>query len=103
MLISTVKPLGRFSQQPWEIRRYRLDYTEALGDTETIVTPTFLVDPTSTTPFAITNAAVDVTGKFLVFYASGGEDGTSYQVSVRVVTSAGQQFEDEVEFLIEER
>jgi|WetSurMetagenome_2_1015567.scaffolds.fasta_scaffold1199208_2 hypothetical protein len=103
MLVSVEKPLGRFTQQPWEKKRYKVNYTQALGETELLVTPSFVIDNVTVTPFVIDTAAVDSTGKYLLFYASGGEDGQRYKVSVRMITSAGQKFEDEVEFFIEER
>lgn len=103
MLISTEKPIGRFCQQPWERRRYRVNYTNALGDSELAVTPTFVIDTETDPALVVDSAAVDPTGKYLVFYVSGGVSGTTYKVSVRMETSAGQKFEDEVDFFIEER
>lgn len=103
MLISVEKPLGRFEQQPWEKKRYRINYTKSLGDSETAVTPTFLVDTETDPALVVDGAAIDATGKYLVFFVSGGVTDTRYKVSVRMVTSAAQRFEDEIEYFIKER
>lgn len=104
MLVSVNKPIGRFVQQPWEVRRYRVEYTKNLAENELLSTSEFVVSPTSEpTPLSITNAVIDPTGKNLIFFVGGGEDGIRYKLSVRVITSAGQKIEDEIELLVEER
>lgn len=103
MLVSVEKPIGRFFQQPWEIKRYRVDFTLNLGDNEIVSLLSFLVDNTTSPPLDVTNAAIAPEGKEITFFVGGGLSGNSYKVTIRTTTTVGQRFEDEIEFVIQER
>lgn len=103
MLVSVEKPIGRFFQQPWEKKRYLVNYDKNLGDNETISLIQFLIDQATVPPLVVSNGAIAPDGKQITFYAEGGLSPTTYKVSVRVTTSSGQKFEDEVQFVIQER
>lgn len=103
MLASAEKPIGRFFHQPWEVKRYRVDYSKNLVSSEVLQTVEYVVDTTTSPPLAVSNSAVAPDGLSVTFFVGGGVDGQTYKVSVRVTTNAGQKFEDEIEFVIEER
>jgi hypothetical protein len=103
MLVSVTKPIGRFFQQPWEVKRYRIDYTKELAEDEIISLLAFVVDNVTTPPLAVTNGAIAPDGDQVTFFVGGGLTGNTYKVSARVTTNAGQQFEHELEFVIQER
>lgn len=97
---------GVFAQAPEEKRRYILDYTLTLSEGETvasIVTPISITQTfgaTPVTPFTVTSVVIGPGGLQVVFYASGGEDGTEFEVQFLANTSAGQIVEDVVKFTI---
>lgn len=94
--------LGRYRQRPGDIRRRQINYHDFLesGETITGVTPT--VTPITDVPLVVSGIVVDVGGRKFAYIVSGGEDGVSYDVSLRVVTSAGQRQNDTIGFDIEE-
>jgi hypothetical protein len=103
MLISVEKPIGRFFQQPWEVKRYRVKYGKNLGDNEIVSNLEFVIDNVTTPALVINNGAIAPDGDQITFFASGGLDKNTYKVSVRVTTNMGQKFEDEIQFVIRER
>lgn len=102
MLVNAERIVARFEQQPWEKKRYRVDFRDHLADGETILTPTFVVSPTTTTPLAIENIAIAPEANQLVMFISGGEDGTLYRITMRTTTSDLQRLEDEIEVQVRE-
>jgi hypothetical protein len=103
MLISVEKPIGRFFSQPYELKRYLVSYSQNLGENELLSGVSFVIDTTTVPPFTVTNAAIAPDGKQITFFAGEGLTGTTYKVSVRVTTNAGQRFEDEIQFEVSER
>lgn len=98
---------GVFTQAPEEKRRYILDYTLTLSAGETITsisTPISITQTdgaTSVSPFIITSVVIAPGGLQVTFFASGGDDGTEFEVQFLANTSAGQIIEDVVQFTIE--
>lgn len=92
--------LGRYKQHPADVRRRMLDYTDFLesGETITGVAPT--VSPTTDTPLVVGNVVIDSGGKKFAYRVSGGEDGISYSVTMKVTTTS-QVKNDDVDFDIE--
>lgn len=103
MLVSVEKPIGRFFQQPWEKKRYRVNYSKNLGENETISQVSFVVDTTTNPALVVSNGAIAPDGDQVTFFIEGGLSPTTYKVSVRITTSAGQKFEDEIQFVVQER
>ncbi len=76
--------LGRFSKQSTETLDYDVDYTDwFVGRTDT--PSTF----TSTAEAGITIVSSSLSGKVVKTILSGGTDGSSYKVTVRLTTSSG--------------
>lgn len=95
--------LDRYRQQPSELRRREVDYTDWLADDETIESPVVTsVTPTTSPTFDLDSVTVDPTGKIVEYFAGGGLSGTDYVVMIRITTSDGQVREDEVEITVEE-
>lgn len=98
---------GVFTQAPEEKRRYILDYTLTLSAGETITsisTPISITQTdgaTSISPFVITSVIIGPGALQVIFFASGGDDGTEFEVQFLANTSAGQIIEDVVQFTIE--
>lgn len=103
MLVAVEKPIGRFFHQPWEAKRYRVDYGKNLVTSEVIQGVEYLIDVATSPPLAVSNSAIAPDGKSVTFFVGGGVDGQTYKVSVRATTNAGQKFEDEIEYVIQER
>lgn len=98
---------GVFQQAPEEKRRYILDYALTLSSGETITSMTTPISITqefgasTVAPFVINGVTVGPGSTQVVFYASGGDDGTEFEVQFLANTSAGQIIEDVVKFTIE--
>lgn len=95
--------LGTFRKTPVERKRYLLDYTDWLDTTETVLTKTFTVSPsTGVDPMQAEGDAIVVGGKQVSFFASHGDSGTTYTVDVVITTSAGQTKEDQLSFIVKD-
>jgi hypothetical protein len=95
--------LGRYRQQPGEKRKRGIDYTDFLEDEEEITNVTAEVTPEDeTSPFLITTIAIDPDGKEWMYFAEGGNAGTTYSVLFTVTTNGGQRKQDTIEFDVEE-
>lgn len=91
---------GRFQQTVSEVKRYELDYTDQLASGETVVSIAVNVTSPSgaSTMLTINNVAITPAGNQAVFYASGGQDLSSYEVQFLATTTLTQVFEDVVAF-----
>ena len=88
--------LGKYFKAPIDRKRYTISYSDWLDTGELVSTVTFEVTPTDAPPVVIDGIAVDPDGKGIVFYASGGVDGTSYKALATMTSSGGQTKEDTV-------
>jgi hypothetical protein len=102
MLVNAERIIGRFEQQPYEVKRYRVDFRNALTTGETISSPTFVVSPITIPPVQVLNVAVAPEGDQLVMFLSGGVDATTYRINMRTETSDNQKLEDEIELNVTE-
>lgn len=102
MLVNAERIIARFEQQPYEQKRYRVDFRDHLADGETILTPTFVVSPVTVPPLEVVNLAIAPDGDQLIMFITGGVDGTLYRITMRTVTSDTQRLEDEIEVTIRE-
>lgn len=102
MLVNAERIIARFEQQPYEQKRYRVDFRDHLADGETILTPSFIISPVTVPPLEVVNLAIAPEANQLVMFFTGGVDGTTYRVTMRTVTSDTQKLEDEIEVSIRE-
>ena len=92
--------LGKFAKSPQERKRYTIDYTDWLETAETISTALYTVREV-TSPALVVDAQSILTGnKKVSFYVSGGDDGDTYDVEIKITTSTGQVKEDVVVFAV---
>lgn len=92
--------LAKFSKTPDERKRYTVDYTDWLETSETVASATYAVRE-ATTPALVVDAQSILSGnKKVSFYVSGGDDGETYNVEVKITTSTGQVKEDVVIFAV---
>lgn len=97
---------GRFEQAPEEKRRYILNYNLTLSEGETVtsmnVPPvTQIFGRATVAPLVIDGVIIGPGNTQVVFYASGGDDQTEFEVQFLATTSAAQVIEDVVSFSIE--
>lgn len=97
---------GRFTQAPEEVRRYILNYTLTLSQGETIsslvvnsITQVF--GKTTVAPFVVNNIVIGPGSTQVVYFVSGGDDQTDYEVQFLATTSVGQVIEDVVYYSIQ--
>lgn len=98
---------GRFSQAPEEKRRYILNYSLTLSEGEVIssmavsvISQTF--GKVSVAPFVISGVAIGPSPfTSVVFYASGADNNTIWEIEFLATTSVGQIIEDVIEFTID--
>lgn len=92
--------LAKFLKEPGERKRYVLDYSEWLEDSETITGVSFSVTPSGSLvvdSYSIGSPATDV-----AFFVSSGTDGVSYTVEAQITTSVGQIREDQITYAVKE-
>lgn len=89
--------LGKFAQTPNEVKRYTITYEDWLDDDETVVGVELLPSAVALEVIAF---AISGNGKLVSYFIGGGDDGVTYELLVRVVTSAGQTKEDLVLYVV---
>lgn len=102
MLVNQERIIGRFEQQPWERKRYRVDFRQNLMEGEIILVPVFDASPVTPVPLTVSDVVVVPDGKQIIMFISGGEDGFTYRLRMRTTTNDGQNLEDEIEVRIRE-
>lgn len=94
--------LGRYRQHPNDRRLRELNYDDFLENGEVITSVAASVSPATDTPFVVGTFTIDVGGRKVAYFSSGGEHGQTYEVTFNVQTSASQRKNDTVEFDVEE-
>lgn len=89
--------LGTATKQPIERFSYTIDYSDALTAGDNIETAVATV-----TPAGLTIDNVGVNDPVVRFWASGGENGVVYKVTITTTTADGRIFQDEIAFKIKE-
>jgi hypothetical protein len=88
-------PLDTFEKQPYEEFFITVDFSQVLGATETIASATCIVTDLATgaDESAIMCDSPDIVGQTVLVMVKAGTTSSSYNVSVRIVTSLSQKFE----------
>lgn len=94
-----------FQQTPNEKQRYLLNYALDLSTGEAVTSmavPVVANTPGQkiTVPLLVNGLIIGPGGQQVVFYASGGDNGNTYEVQFLATTTAGQIKEDVVKFRI---
>lgn len=93
--------LGTFTKSPVERKRYAVDYTDWLENTETLSSATFSIAPNADpASLEINEHVIDAAGKLLTIFVNAGVTGVSYIATVQVETSDGQIKEDQIVFVV---
>ncbi|TXH19355.1 MAG: hypothetical protein E6R03_00690 [Hyphomicrobiaceae bacterium] len=90
--------LGKFTKTPVDRKRYSIDYSDWLDDTEVIQSVTFEVTPTTASPLVVDGDQINPDGKGVTFYVSGGLDGTTYKVLPTMTSAGGQIRKDSIQY-----
>lgn len=90
--------LDTYTKQPAEVLDYDIDYTDWLETGDTIASKTV----TAETGLTVDSSAIWGASKKVKVWISGGTNGTTYKVTVTIVTVAGCTKEDEFRMKIKE-
>lgn len=90
--------IGKFVKEPWERKRYTIDYTDWLDDLEQVQSVDFSTDVVDDYPVQVDTWAIMTGGLLVQIYVSGGVGGTDYVIDVRMQTNMGQRKEDSILF-----
>lgn len=97
-------PLARYIKTSVERKRYEIDYSGWLDTAETISQVEFATNTPATavqtSPLYVDASSISEDGLSIVFFASFGDDGVTYQLDVRITTSGGQYKEDTITFQV---
>lgn len=93
-------PLGKFIKTPNEVKRYSIDYSNWLDTGEYLSAVSFTVTPTATVPLAATASSLGSSATSMTYSVSGGDDGGTYEIVVKVTTTQGQVKEDAVLYVV---
>ena len=95
--MSNVTAPQRLLKQPSEVRKYSMDFSNLLGGSESILTSGVYPQVTSELinggPSDLSITSEQVEGNTVSFFCSGGSDGKSYRIEVKIATNADQIFE----------
>jgi hypothetical protein len=91
--------IGNFRKAPADRKRYVVDYTDWLNDDETL-TSVMATGNVVEDDFYVDGFVVDTGEKEIIFYVSGGIDGSEYAVVITVETSLQQTKQDYVTFKV---
>lgn len=95
--------LASFRQDPDERLQYTLDYSQWLGDSESVSSMSFSVEvisPVGSAPIVMDGYSIDGGGKKIFFLIKGGVDQAQYKLHATMTSSAGQIKEDAVLYKI---
>jgi hypothetical protein len=92
--------IARFRKSAIERKQYTVDYTSWLETAEQIESIAITATPASDPVLEADGAFVLPSGKGVAFYLQGGINGTTYSISLVVVTSTGQVKEDVVQIQV---
>jgi hypothetical protein len=98
-----VSRLANFRQDPDERIQYTLDYSQWLGDGETVSSMSFSVEvisPTGAVPIVMDGYSIDGGGKKVFFFVKGGDDQSQHKLHALMESSAGQVKEDAILYKI---
>jgi hypothetical protein len=95
-----MRSIGKFVKAPEERKRYSIDYSDWLSDSELILGVTFEVTPSDGSTAVVDAIAVTPGGSGVAFYVSAGDDGVTYTVLATATTSGGQIKEDMILFIV---
>lgn len=86
---------GTITKQSWDEWNTSVDFSDALSESETIVSATVTVTPKgATTDLTATMAGTpSISDGVVICLIKGGTTGNTYNVSYRAVTSGSQKFE----------
>ena len=84
--------LGTVRQQSREKKAYSIDYSEALDAGDGVEQ----IEACFAEPDALVADPVLVSGSRARIWVSGGVDGQTYKITIRVLTSGGEILEDEL-------
>lgn len=92
--------LGKFVKSPDEAKRYKIDYVNWLDTSEYVSSATFATISTNTGTITCVPDTIGATDTSLSYFVTGGNAGQTYEVRVRMITSANQVKEDTIQFQI---
>lgn len=100
--------LDKFKKQPDEILKYQIDYSEWLGDTETITvvsTAVTLLNPEADDvgePTLSVGVSSIIGGTMFEYYLSLGTDKKLYKITFLADTNIAQKVESEIHFKVDD-
>lgn len=92
--------LGKYFKSPTERKRYSIDYSDWLDSGELVSTVTFEVTPNDAGAVFIDGDSVNPGNQVVTFYNNGGVTGVTYKATVTMVTSAGQDRVDTIQYTV---
>ena len=92
--------LDNYVKTPNELKRYAIDYTAWLEDSETVTALELTPDDVA---LVVESSLIEpILQKSVSFFISGGEDDTDYLLIVKITTSSGQIKEDGIKYSVRE-
>lgn len=92
--MTTLIKLGKYVQTPEESKRYSFDYTDWLDAGEIITAVDYEIETITDPPLLVTNLVHNDT--LATWYVSGGMDGATYTVAIKITTSVAEKKQDAI-------
>lgn len=92
-------------KQPWERRRIKVDFSNALaaGDTVASISGVTAWEDSTERTSTVIHGSPTVSGNEVFLYLTDGVDGTTYNIRIRVLTSNGDQIEEDLDLVVREK
>jgi len=94
--------MSALKKQPAESRLYTMDFRNLCSGDEAIASVTSVTADLVTSPVLTIATATIPTARKIQFRVSGGLDGTTYHITARVVTDAGNTLEGDGDLKVED-
>ena len=93
-----------FEKQPWEVRRIAVDFSNALaaGDTVASISGITAWESTTERTSTIIGGTSTIVGNKVYLTLQSGTDAITYNIRVRVVTTNGDQIEEDLSLIVKE-
>lgn len=93
--------LGKFVQTSSERKEKVLDYSQWLGDGETLTSLAFAITPLGNAPVVV-DKTINVPATTANIFISGGDNGKQYKIIITAQTSGGQTKQDEIILVVKD-
>jgi hypothetical protein len=94
-----------FEKQPWEVRQIVVDFSNALspGDTVASISGITAWESTTERTSTVVHGSGSIVGNRVYLTLKAGTDAITYDIRIRVITTNGDQIEEDLSLVVKEQ